>query len=90
MPTHEEHFYDVQRLDPYGRTLAYVYKLTDGVFVNLAIARNGFAHQATFPPNVAHAEKRAAIVVGNSDYPFAPLQADQAGRYWLVSPEGRY
>lgn len=49
--------YDVQRLDPYGRTLAYVYKLTDGVFVNLAIARNGFAQQATFPPNVAHAEE---------------------------------
>lgn len=49
--------YDVQRLDPYGRTLAYVYKLTDGLFVNLAIARNGFAQQATFPPNVAHAEE---------------------------------
>jgi micrococcal nuclease len=49
--------YDVQRLDPYGRTLAYVYKLTDGVFVNLALARNGFAQQATFPPNVAHAEE---------------------------------
>lgn len=49
--------YDVQRLDPYGRTLAYVYKITDGVFVNLAVARNGFAQQATFPPNVAHAEE---------------------------------
>lgn len=49
--------YDVQRLDPYGRTLAYVYRLTDGVFVNLALAHNGFAQQATYPPNVAHAEE---------------------------------
>lgn len=49
--------YDVQRLDPFGRTLAYVYKLSDGVFVNVAVARNGFAQQLTVPPNVAHAEE---------------------------------
>jgi micrococcal nuclease len=49
--------YDVQRLDSFGRTLAYVYKLNDGVFVNLAMARNGFAQQLTVPPNVAHAEE---------------------------------
>jgi endonuclease YncB( thermonuclease family) len=49
--------YDVQRLDAFGRTLAYVYKLSDGVFVNLALARNGFAQQLTVPPNVAHAEE---------------------------------
>jgi endonuclease YncB( thermonuclease family) len=49
--------YDVQRLDAFGRTLAYVYKLSDGVFVNLAVARNGFAQQLTVPPNVAHAEE---------------------------------
>ena len=53
--------YDVQRRDSFGRTLAYVYKLSDGVFVNLAIARNGFAQQDTVAPNVAHAEEfRAA------------------------------
>ncbi len=56
--------YDVARLDPYGRTLAYVYKLTDGVFVNLALARNGFAQQATFPPNVAHAEDFRVAAAG--------------------------
>jgi endonuclease YncB( thermonuclease family) len=49
--------YDVQRLDQYGRTLAYVYKLSDGVFVNVAVARNGFAQQLTVPPNVAHAKE---------------------------------
>jgi micrococcal nuclease len=54
--------YDVERLDHFGRTLAYVYKLDDGVFVNLALARDGYAVQATFPPNVAHAEEfRAAV-----------------------------
>jgi micrococcal nuclease len=54
--------YDVERLDRFGRTLAYVYKLTDGVFVNLAMARSGFALQLTVPPNVAHAEQfRAAV-----------------------------
>lgn len=54
--------YDVERLDRFGRTLAYVYRLIDGVFVNHAIARNGFGLQATFPPNVAHAEEfRVAV-----------------------------
>ena len=59
--------YDVERLDRYGRTLAYVYKLSDGVFVNLAVARNGFAVQLTVPPNVAHAEEfRAAVAEARS------------------------
>ncbi len=59
--------YDVERLDRYGRTLGYVYKLTDGVFVNLAVARNGFAAQLTVPPNVAHAEEfRAAVAEARS------------------------
>ena len=48
--------YDVERLDQYGRTLAYVYKLSDGVFVNQAVARNGFANQLTVAPNVRQAE----------------------------------
>ena len=49
--------YDVARTDGFRRTLAYVYKLDDGLFVNRAIARNGFALQLTVPPNVAHAEE---------------------------------
>ena len=48
--------YDAGRLDVYGRTLAYVYRLSDGLFVNVAQARDGFAHQLTVPPNVAHAD----------------------------------
>ncbi len=49
--------YDVGRLDRYDRTLAYVYRLPDGLFVNLALATDGFALQLTVPPNVRHAEE---------------------------------
>ncbi len=54
--------YDVQRQDRFRRTLAYVYRLSDGMFVNLAMAKEGYAAQLTVPPNVAHAEEfRAAV-----------------------------
>ena len=53
--------YDVDRTDRYGRTLAYVYRLSDGLFVNVALVRDGYARMATFPPNVAHVDEiRAA------------------------------
>lgn len=54
--------YDAERTDRYGRTLAYVYRASDGLFVNLDLARNGFAEQLTVPPNVAHADDVAAAV----------------------------
>ena len=47
---------DVEARDRYGRLLAYVYRASDDLFVNLAMARDGYAAQATFPPNVAHVE----------------------------------
>lgn len=53
--------YDVERLDRYGRTLAYVYRLSDGMFVNAALAANGYALVATFPPNVAHVDEFTAL-----------------------------
>jgi micrococcal nuclease len=46
--------YDADRYDRYGRTLAYVYRARDGLFVNAALVREGFAVVYTFPPNVAH------------------------------------
>ena len=49
--------YDASRTDRLGRTLAYVYRLNDGLFVNVAMARDGFARQLTSPPNTAHAEE---------------------------------
>ncbi|MBA3619214.1 MAG: thermonuclease family protein [Acidothermales bacterium] len=47
--------YDVERQDRYGRDLAYIYRARDGLFVNLALVRNGYASAYTVPPNVAHA-----------------------------------
>ncbi len=49
--------YDVDRQDRFGRTLAYVYRATDGLFVNAALVEEGYAQPATFPPNVAHADE---------------------------------
>ncbi len=45
--------FDVQQLDGYGRTLAYVY-LEDGTFVNAWLVEHGYAMVMTFPPNVKH------------------------------------
>ena len=48
---------DVEERDRYGRLLAYVYRARDNLFVNLALAREGYAVVLTVPPNVAHAEE---------------------------------
>jgi len=47
--------HDVELRDRYGRELAYVYRLSDGVFVNAELVREGYATPLTIPPNVAHA-----------------------------------
>jgi micrococcal nuclease len=62
--------YDVERTDRFDRTLAYLYRLDDGLFVNLALVLDGYAQVATFPPNVAHAE----------DFLAAQRDARDAGR----------
>ncbi len=46
---------DAEARDRYGRLLAYVYRASDGLFVNAALVRHGYAHTMTIPPNVAHA-----------------------------------
>lgn len=51
---------DVEARDRYGRLLAYVYRASDGLFVNLAMARDGYADVLTIPPNVAHAAEFVA------------------------------
>ena len=45
--------FDVQQLDRYGRTLAYIY-LEDGTFVNAWLVEHGYAMVMTVPPNVKH------------------------------------
>ncbi|MBI4449971.1 thermonuclease family protein [Candidatus Uhrbacteria bacterium] len=47
---------DVEDRDKYHRLLRYVY-LPDGTFVNLELARQGFAPAYTYPPNNAHVEE---------------------------------
>ena len=48
--------YDVDRIDQYGRTLAYVY-LEDETFVNADLLKNGYAMVMTVPPNVKHVDE---------------------------------
>jgi len=43
---------DAEARDDYGRLLAYVYRGSDGLFVNLELARLGFARPLTIAPNV--------------------------------------
>lgn len=51
---------DVEQEDRYGRTLAYVYRRSDGLFVNAELLRRGFASVLTITPNVAHADEFVA------------------------------
>lgn len=46
---------DQELLDPYDRLLAYVFRESDGLFVNLAIAKYGMASELSFPPNTRYA-----------------------------------
>ena len=50
---------DAEARDAYGRLLAYVFRATDGLFVNLDIIANGFAHPLPFEPNTTHADRFA-------------------------------
>src|SRR3954471_21080080 len=61
---------DVEARDRYHRLLAYVYRTKDDLFVNLALARDGYADLLTFPPNVAHVD----------DFTSAVREARDAGR----------
>lgn len=53
---------DVEARDRYGRLLAYVYRRHDDLFVNLQMARDGYADLLTYPPNVAHVDAFTAAV----------------------------
>jgi micrococcal nuclease len=50
---------DAEARDAYGRLLAYVYRAGDGLFVNLTLAREGYAGPLPFRPNLAHAAELA-------------------------------
>ncbi len=46
---------DVNETDKYGRLLRYVY--LDGVFINEQLVKEGYAHAASFPPDVSKQEQ---------------------------------
>ncbi len=50
--------YDVDRLDRYGRTLAYVHD--DAGIFNIVLVEQGYATVLTIPPNVAHVDELIA------------------------------
>jgi micrococcal nuclease len=62
--------YDLDRLDQYRRTLAYVWLTDPPRLVNAELVQDGFATVATYRPNVAHlgelrAAESAARAAGN-------------------------
>ena len=58
---------DVSDTDRYDRTLAYVYRVDDGLDVNLALVERGFAVPLTVPPDVARTEEFVAASAAARD-----------------------
>jgi len=50
--------FDIERMDRFDRTLAYMW--VDGALFNERIVRDGFATTATFPPNVRYVDRLEA------------------------------
>jgi micrococcal nuclease len=51
---------DLEERDRYGRLLGYVFRSSDGLFVNHEMVRAGMATPYTFPPNIAYVDVFAA------------------------------
>lgn len=62
--------FDVERTDRYDRPLGYLWRLPDGLHVNLAMVEDGYAQVLTVPPNVRYTERFLA----------AQREAREAGR----------
>jgi len=76
---------DVEARDRYGRLLAYVHRVDDDLFVNLALVEEGYAESVAFPPNTTRqgeldrgedSARRAGLglwpVCGGTDVPLEP------------------
>ena len=58
---------DVEARDDYARLLAYVYRVPDGVFVNLRLAEEGYADVLSIAPNTTYAGAfRAAVAAART------------------------
>lgn len=55
---------DRSERDRYGRLLAYVYRVSDDLFVNEALVREGFAEAKEYPPDTRFAGRLAAAQRG--------------------------
>jgi micrococcal nuclease len=55
---------DAEARDRYGRLLAYVYRRSDGLFVNAELVRGGYATPLSIPPNVRFAQRFRALARG--------------------------
>lgn len=51
---------DARKTDQYGRLLAYVWLLDDGILFNELLVREGHAQAATFPPNTKYRDRLSA------------------------------
>ncbi len=54
---------DIVGRDHYGRLLAHVYRLVDGLLVNAELLRRGYARTLTIAPNRALAEQYVAATI---------------------------
>jgi micrococcal nuclease len=52
---------DVEARDRYGRLLAYVFRVRDGLFVNAELTRRGYAQPLPIAPDVRHADRFAEL-----------------------------
>lgn len=50
---------DVEPRDRYGRLLAYIWRKSDGLFVNLELVADGYARAYPFEPNTSHEQQFA-------------------------------
>ena len=58
---------DIEKHDAYNRLLAYVWRASDGLFVNLDLIAGGYADILSIPPNTAHADAfRAAMTAAKA------------------------
>jgi micrococcal nuclease len=53
--------FDDEHMDKYGRTLAYVYRARDGLFLEGWLAYEGYARQLTIAPNTKHEGELASL-----------------------------
>lgn len=59
--------HDIEKHDAYNRLLAYVWRASDGLFVNLDLIAGGYADILSIPPNTAHADEfRAAMTAAKA------------------------